>query len=212
MKPILAVSTSGKLCSVALLLNNEDYISYNFNKNPVHSEKLIGMIDIILKESRININECEGIAVSIGPGSFTGLRIGLSAVKALAFGAGLPIYPISEFDAMAMFAKDTVTINKTFNMALKVNRDEVYFVKYIKTDEGFRAVKEVEIVSVEDVDKNIDTNELVFGNINLKNIVQINGIDATFIAKYALLYGKDLLTFNFDYLEPNYIKNFIPRC
>lgn len=212
MKPLLAVSTSGKLCSVALLLNNEDYISYNFNKNQVHSEKLIGMIDIILKESRININECEGIAVSIGPGSFTGLRIGLSAVKALAFGAGLPIYPISEFDAMAMFAKDTVTINKTFNMALKVNRDEVYFVKYIKTDEGFRAVKEVEIVSVEDVDKNIDTNELVFGNINLKNIVQINGIDATFIAKYALLYGKDLLTFNFDYLEPNYIKNFIPRC
>ena len=212
MKPILAVSTSGKLCSVSLLINNEDYVSYNFNKNQVHSEKLVAMIDTVLKESNIALNECEGIAVSMGPGSFTGLRIGLSAVKALAYGANLPIYPISEFDAMAMFANNFVTINSTFNLAIKVNRDEVYFAKYLKKEQGFELIDKIEIILISDVSNYIKSDELIFGNINYKDIKLIDGVDAVFIAKYALLYGKDLLTLNFDYFEPNYLKNFIPRC
>ncbi len=212
MKPILAVSTSGKLCSVALLINNEDYISYNFNKNQVHSEKLISMIDTILKEANISISDCEAIAVSIGPGSFTGLRIGLSAVKALAYGANLPLYPISEFDAMAMFAADFVKTESTFNLAIKVNREEVYLAKYKKKETGFDVINDIEIKLIDEVKNNCNSDELIFGNISYKDIIAINGIDAIYIAKYALFYGKDLLTLNFDYLEPNYIKNFVPRC
>jgi tRNA threonylcarbamoyladenosine biosynthesis protein TsaB len=211
MKPILAVSTSGKLCSVALLINNEDYISFNFNKNQVHSEKLIGMIDIVLKESNIKLNDCEGIAVSLGPGSFTGLRIGLSAVKALAFGAGLPIYPISEFDAIAMFANNVIKNNSTFNIAVKVNRDEVYFAKYKNNVNEFEIINKIEIITLDEILNYCKPNEPIFGNINYKDIIYIDGIDAFYIAKYALLYGKDLLTLNFDYLEPDYLKNFVPR-
>ncbi len=212
MKPILAVSTSGKLCSISLLLNNEDYISYNFNKNQVHSEKLISMIDTVLKDAKISLSECEGIAVSIGPGSFTGLRIGLSAVKSLAFGSDLPIYPISEFDAMAMFASNVFKNSLIYNLAIKVNRDEVYFVKYRKTETGFKAIAETEIITINEVPNRVNLNEPIIGNISYKDIININGVDAVYIAKYALFYGADLLTLNYDYLEPNYIKNFVPRC
>ncbi len=211
-KPILAISTSGKLCSVALLINNSDYVSYNFNKSQVHSEKLLSMVDTVLKDSNIALKDCYGIAVSIGPGSFTGLRIGLSAVKGLAFGAGLPIYPISEFDAIAMFAKDFVKINDIFNIAIKVNRDEVYFNRYIKSETGFNSLTEIKIISLNNLQNEIKDRELLFGNVNFNNIIPVDGIDAVFIAKYALFYGKELLTLNFDYLEPNYIKNFTPRC
>lgn len=211
-KPILAVSTSGKLCSVALLLSNNDYVSYNFNKSQVHSEKLLTMIDTVLKDSGTLLKDCAGIAVSVGPGSFTGLRIGLSAVKGLAFGASLPIYPISEFDAIAMFANNFVKVNEVFNIVIKVNREEVYFNKYIKKENGMNSLSDIKIISLENLTAEIKEDELIVGNINFNNIIPIDGVEAIFIAKYALLYGKDLLTLNFDYLEPNYIKNFYPRC
>ena len=92
--PILAVETSGELCSVALLLDEKNFIELNYLQKQIHSQKLIGMIDTVLETAATELRGVKSIAVSMGPGSFTGLRIGLSAVKGIAFGANLPIIPI----------------------------------------------------------------------------------------------------------------------
>ncbi|MFH0733211.1 MAG: tRNA (adenosine(37)-N6)-threonylcarbamoyltransferase complex dimerization subunit type 1 TsaB [bacterium] len=210
-KPILAIGTAGKVCSVALLINETDFFVYNINKNQVHSEKLINMVDTVLKDAKTELNELEAIAVSIGPGSFTGLRIGLSAAKGMALGNNLPIIPVSEFDAAAFQVLPYIKEGDRFNIAIKVNRDEIYFAKYQKEQNNFVEISNIKIINMFELKDNLFQNELLFGNVDYPDIVNINGVSAENIAKWASLFGKDLLTLNYDYLEPNYIKNFTAR-
>lgn len=210
-KPILAIGTAGKLCSVSILLNQNDYITYNYNKNQVHSEKLIVMVDSVLRETKLKLTDLDAIAVSIGPGSFTGLRIGLSAAKGLALGAGLPLIPVNEFDAMAVQVNSFLKPEAIFNFAVKVNSDEVYFSKYKREVEYFKQLSEIEVIKVTEISNRVLSDEVIFGNIKYPSISPINGVSSEFIAIWASLFGKDFVTYNFDYLEPNYIKNFTVR-
>ncbi len=210
-KPILAIGTAGKLCSVSILLSHNDHITYNYNKNQVHSEKLIIMVDSVLKETKLKLTDLEAIAVSIGPGSFTGLRIGLSAAKGLALGAELPLIAVNEFDAMAVQVNSYLKPGILFNFAVKVNSDEVYFAKYKREEEFFKQISAIEVIKLKEVADRISDDEVIFGNVKYPGIASINGVSAEYIAIWASLFGKDLVTYNFDYLEPNYIKNFTIR-
>jgi tRNA threonylcarbamoyladenosine biosynthesis protein TsaB len=66
-----------------------------------HSERLMAMVDRLLQDSGWEVDEVEGLAVSIGPGSFTGLRVGVAAAQGLAFALGLPVAPVPTLDALA---------------------------------------------------------------------------------------------------------------
>ena len=93
-KPILSIETSGNLCGACIYFSDEKYFEASLNLRNSHSEKLFEQIDFVIKSSRIKITNLKCIAVSAGPGSFTGLRIGMSAAKGLAFGTSLPIVPV----------------------------------------------------------------------------------------------------------------------
>ena len=88
---VLAVETSGLLCSVAALINEKEFSEVNINQKYIHSDKLIEIIDTTLNSVDLKLNDMKHIAISVGPGSFTGLRVGLSAVKGIALGASLPV-------------------------------------------------------------------------------------------------------------------------
>src|SRR4030042_6611650 len=100
--PILAIETSGELCSTAVMLSEQSFVEMNILKKHVHSQKLFDMIDLVLKNANVELKDIACIAVSIGPGSFTGLRIGLSAAKGMAVGANLPIVPVPSFQALSL--------------------------------------------------------------------------------------------------------------
>jgi len=90
---ILAIETSSKLCSVALLeagqcRDAEESMGEKF----IHAEALHPMIETLLKRNNLRMNQLTGIAVGIGPGSYTGLRIGLAAAKGFAYALSLPLY------------------------------------------------------------------------------------------------------------------------
>ena len=83
-KTILSIETSTNICSVSLFKDNK-LIVLKEDSNRKHSSLLASFVDQIFKETALNINLIDAIALSIGPGSYTGLRIGLSFTKGIAF-------------------------------------------------------------------------------------------------------------------------------
>jgi tRNA threonylcarbamoyladenosine biosynthesis protein TsaB len=98
---VLAVETS-TLAGGAALLDDEAVVGeYALDVSATHSERLMGAIDRLLTDAGWTVRDLEGLAVAVGPGSFTGLRIGLSTVKGLALALAIPIAAVPTLDALA---------------------------------------------------------------------------------------------------------------
>src|SRR6266542_2965347 len=98
---ILAVETSTLAGSAALLEGGQVIGQSLLDVALTHSERLITMVDRLLKDCGWDVAGLEALAVSIGPGSFTGLRVGIATVKGLALALGLPVAPVPTLDALA---------------------------------------------------------------------------------------------------------------
>jgi len=98
---ILGIDTTTLSCSVALLREDTLLAEMTLNIKKTHSERLMPLLDRMLTESGIEREELGAIAASAGPGSFTGLRIGVSTARALAQGLGIPGVPVCTLGAMA---------------------------------------------------------------------------------------------------------------
>ncbi|MEW6379366.1 MAG: tRNA (adenosine(37)-N6)-threonylcarbamoyltransferase complex dimerization subunit type 1 TsaB [bacterium] len=98
---ILGIETATRTGSIALVSEDEVLAEYLISGIKSHAEQLLRGIDQVLTDTGRSLAECAGIAVSIGPGSFTGLRIGVSTAKALAFAAGKPIVGVPTLEALA---------------------------------------------------------------------------------------------------------------
>ena len=97
---ILAIDSSGLTASVALMKNGLITAEYIVNNKKTHSQTLLPMIDEIMKASETDPKELDGIAISKGPGSFTGLRIGSATAKGLGLALDIPIAEVSTLDAL----------------------------------------------------------------------------------------------------------------
>ena len=100
MTTILAVDTSTEACSVALQIGDKTIAKFA-DEPRSHSRLLMPMVQQVLAEAEIKVNQLDVIGVSIGPGSFTGLRIGFAAVQGMAYGADIPVAPLSTLELMA---------------------------------------------------------------------------------------------------------------
>ncbi|MFQ5989017.1 MAG: tRNA (adenosine(37)-N6)-threonylcarbamoyltransferase complex dimerization subunit type 1 TsaB [Candidatus Methylomirabilales bacterium] len=98
---VLGVESASTQGGVALVGGQGVVAEYVLNIEATYAERLMPAIDRLLHDARISIPEVEGLAVSIGPGSFTGLRIGLSTVKGLALATGKPVVGIPTLRALA---------------------------------------------------------------------------------------------------------------
>ncbi len=98
---ILAVDTSSSGCSVAVLEDAVALAELTINNRETHSRHLLKNIDDVLAQSGLDFVDVDGVAVSTGPGSFTGLRIGLSTVKGLSVATGVPVAGVSSLRALA---------------------------------------------------------------------------------------------------------------
>ena len=100
MTSILAIETSTPACSVALVVGDAKFSRYSEQPRS-HTRLIMGMIDDVLREAGIGVESLDAIAVTVGPGSFTGLRIGFSTAQGLGFGADIPLIPVSTLQVMA---------------------------------------------------------------------------------------------------------------
>ncbi len=102
MALILSIETSTTNCSVSLSKEGETLVlKEDHNKNYSHAESLHVFIDDVIKDAGISKSSIDAIAVSKGPGSYTGLRIGVSAAKGLSFALGKPLISVSTLEALA---------------------------------------------------------------------------------------------------------------
>ncbi|MBA7654948.1 tRNA threonylcarbamoyladenosine biosynthesis protein TsaB [subsurface metagenome] len=98
---ILGIETSTMTGSVALMDEERLIAEYTLNLRETHTSRLMPAIDRILKDASLTLKDLDGIAVSLGPGSFTGLRIGIATAKGLAQGLNIPIVGIPTLDGLA---------------------------------------------------------------------------------------------------------------
>lgn len=101
MPNILALDTSAGACSVALQFGATRYADVNVAERQ-HTQHVLPMVDKLLTEAGAVLTDLDAIAFGAGPGSFTGLRIACGVAQGLAFGAGLPLIPVSSLAAVAL--------------------------------------------------------------------------------------------------------------
>ncbi len=122
---ILHLETSTKNCSVAISRNGELLcVCEEYDENYGHSEKLHQFVNWALEGAGISLNELDAVCVSKGPGSYTGLRIGVSAAKGFCFGLNIPLLSLNSLEILAQ-----TQINKDFDFIIPMidaRRMEVY--------------------------------------------------------------------------------------
>ena len=123
---ILHLETSTKICSVAISRDNTliDYLDANPDQF-IHGEALTVMIESLLMRNKLKISDLKAISLANGPGSYTGLRIGLSTAKGLAIGLSIPIIALSSLVCLIELANIAYP-NRVIAAAFDARRDEVF--------------------------------------------------------------------------------------
>jgi len=100
---ILALDTTTECCSAALLVNGQQFVLTEMTQRG-HSALILGMLDRLFKQANITIEQMDAVAFGRGPGSFTGVRIGVGVAQGIAFARELPVIPVSSLAAVAQQA------------------------------------------------------------------------------------------------------------
>ena len=147
---ILAIETATTVCAAAVVNEGKILSEVSLDEKYVHAEKLLTQVDAVLDRSGLMMHQLDGIAVSIGPGSFTGLRIGLSAAKGLSFALDKRIVPVPTLHALAQRAVDgrVARSGEYILAALDARRDEVYS-EFFRVENGYaKSLSDARDVSV----------------------------------------------------------------
>jgi tRNA threonylcarbamoyladenosine biosynthesis protein TsaB len=158
---VLGIETSTTQGGVAIIGEDRVVCETILNVEVTHSERLLPAVDRALGEARITLEALGGIAVSIGPGSFTGLRIGLSTAKGLAYATGLPLVGVPTLEAMAWTLP---AARWQICPVLDARKQEVYAALFRHETEGLRRIMEDAAMAPEDLCRLIRNPTLFLGD------------------------------------------------
>jgi tRNA threonylcarbamoyladenosine biosynthesis protein TsaB len=222
---IICLETATNLCSVALCDNAGVISLRESNESKSHASMLTVFIEEILREHGLKARDLDAVAVSKGPGSYTGLRIGVSVAKGIAYGASIPLIGIETTLSMfwgitgSKYFSAESDVNTLFCPMLDARRMEVYYAIY---NSGGNRIKDIsaEIIN-EDTFINIPESQKIifFGDGAIKCQEVINCKNAFFAVDYMIsashMHKPVFQAFNDEhyediaYFEPLYLKDFI---
>lgn len=180
---ILAIDTSSKNANVAILENQNTIIELNNNDEKTHSQKLMPMIDEAFKKLNLSLDDINLISCCVGPGSFTGVRIGIATAKAFADSKNIPTVGVSSLEALAYNLNQDGLICSLIN----ANNGNVY-AGLFEIAEGKTLKSKLDFLSFKDSNGNVSLN-------TLKDFVEVNNelySNIYFVGDGAVLY-KDLI-------------------
>lgn len=156
---ILSIDTSSSICSVAILEDTKIIKEmHNFSEKE-HSETLMPMIDELFKTSNLSLDNIGLIACSVGPGSFTGIRIGIATVKAFADAKNIPVVGVNSLEAMAYLGVSQKGDGEYVSI-LDARNDNVYFAIYKMKKGQFSIYKNPEAMQISEAITYIDNLKL----------------------------------------------------
>lgn len=229
---ILNIETATTVCSVALAKDGELIALKEINNGYTHAENLTVFIEEIVKEAKIKITDLDAIAISIGPGSYTGLRIGVSTAKGLCYGLGKPLIGISTLKCLTFLVQSSKfkvqSRNETENISLvpllcpmlDARRMEVYCALY---DDNLNEIEPIQakIIDEHSFEEYLKSNTIYFfgdGAAKCREKLGTNAnavfIDNVFPSAAAMVSFSEE-AFNakkFEdvaYFEPYYLKDFV---
>ncbi len=217
MTYILNIETATKNCSVSLAKDGETIVLKELNSGSYsHAEKLHGFIKQVVEDAGVQLYELKAIGVSKGPGSYTGLRIGVSAAKGLCFALEIPLVSVDTLQALAL----SVSISEGLVIPLlDARRMEVYSAVFNLKNESLREVK-AEIISEASFNNYLAAEKVYFvgdgvekckGIITHENAIFVDGKlpSANEISKLSFeKYQKNDIE-DVAYFEPFYLKDFV---
>lgn len=133
---LLALETATDVCSVALWHGGRPASELTLRRPRAHAEQLVPMIEDALRQSGVARRDLSSVAVSMGPGSYTGLRIGVSTAKGLAVALGVPLVGVPSLEALAAQAVPWAGAGDGIVAAFKARREEVYLAAFRVGAEG----------------------------------------------------------------------------
>lgn len=220
MVKILGIDTATNVCGLALTEDRNLIAELRLNFQRAHGEKLIVALHHLLDDAGLKLQDVAGLAISIGPGSFTGLRIGLAVVKGLALAHPMPVVAVPTLDALAWQAycwRDQIC------PLIKAQADEAYTALYQFQSQELIRKTDFQLIPMAALDQFIGQRTLIL-NAGMKNLeaflttglrerVEVAPAALAMPSGYAVAYlGMDkLLRQEFediDRLEPFYLKDF----
>jgi tRNA threonylcarbamoyladenosine biosynthesis protein TsaB len=156
---LLTIDTSTSTCSVSLTIGETLISEYLLNLEKTLSSRLIRAVDAVLGDAGISMVDLDGIGVALGPGSFTGLRIGIAAVKGLALASGKPV---TGFSSLAMLAMNLPWASYPVCPMFDAKKKEIYTALYTCREIPVPVIVDC-VVSPGDFVEHIDTTTIFVG-------------------------------------------------
>ena len=145
---ILGIDTSTMAANVAVLEDDKLICEYTINTKKTHSQKLMPMIENMLKLSDLDIKEIDAIAICVGPGSFTGLRIGMATAKAMAHVNNIPLIGVNSLEILGA---NMDLCNRNICSILDAQRNQVYTGRYHYEGTKLVEIKEIGIQPIDEL-------------------------------------------------------------
>ena len=169
---MLAINTAFMTANLALKTPNGQVYIKDIDAKSKHSENVLKTIDELCTQAKLNVLDVQTLAVVVGPGSFTGLRIGVAIAKALGcVNKNLKFVGISSLELMAYIAVKRKLVNKKFVCVLNA-LSNLYFVAYF--DEKGIKLQEEEMIDAKQFDKIKQTKVVLAGDLQIENAVEID--------------------------------------
>ena len=215
---ILNIETSTKACSVAIHKNgNLIALKESVTENFSHSEKLLVFVEELIENSQLKLVDISAIAVSMGPGSYTGLRIGVATAKGLCYGLNIPLISISTLKSMSLGMSLKMKAD-LFCPMIDARRMEVYSAFFDINNIRKRGIQ-ADILDSNSYKNELKEKVIFFGDGSDKAKEVIKNKNATFIADFhpsanfiGMLSYPKFLDSDFEdlaYFEPFYLKDFV---
>uniref|UniRef100_UPI0040474FFB tRNA (adenosine(37)-N6)-threonylcarbamoyltransferase complex dimerization subunit type 1 TsaB n=1 Tax=Algoriphagus sp. TaxID=1872435 RepID=UPI0040474FFB len=218
MARILSIETSTSICSVAIHEQGELLALAEIDEPGAHAEKLLGLVDEVFEKAGLSFGDLDAVAVSQGPGSYTGLRIGVSTAKGIAYALEIPLIGINTLQAMA--ASQPISQGEFVVAVLDARRKEVYTQTF---GDSLQELSSIEAVVLEEgiFDSILEKGRVYFVGDGVEKVKEeVKSANALFVADWAIsLSAKNMGVLasekharqeweDLAYFVPNYLKEF----
>ncbi len=218
---LLMIETSSINCSVALSINHQLVSCVEKQEQNIHASSITLFIEQVLAEANLTLQDLDAVAIGKGPGSYTGLRIGVSTAKGLCYALNIPLIACNSLETLYAQAKTQVNTiqHQVYIPLIDARRMEVYTCTYSETGILLEEIKAV-IVDEHTFSNSLTKSKVIFfgdGTTKIKQMYEQNenaefleGLypSARFMQTQALSYYEQQRFEDVAYFEPYYLKEF----